>query len=261
MDSMLQPMGGRVMVWLDDLLPSSTDEQELLKVHQQFFELCRTNRVLLHAAKCEFFCVQVRWCGRIISADGVKYDPRHLQGLLDMSPPAMGDQLMQFVCALGWLRTSMPEFTTVIAPLAELMNNVYSAAGGLRTKRAVSKIPLTDVGWSRDSAACFERCKNSLLHATSLAHRNEHLGLCVYTDASERHWSSVITQVPPADLNEPHADQRHEPLAFLSGTFVGAPFRWSIANKEGCAIVQTCERMDYLLRCPAGLVYSGITAT
>jgi hypothetical protein len=69
---MLQPMGGRVMAWLDDLLASSADEQELLKVHHQFFELCRTHRVLLHAAKCEFFCVQVRRCGRIISTDGVK---------------------------------------------------------------------------------------------------------------------------------------------------------------------------------------------
>jgi RNase H-like domain found in reverse transcriptase len=169
-----------------------------------------------------------------------------------MSPPTTGDQLMQFVCALGWLRTSLPDFTTLLAPLADLMKKVYYVAGGLRTKRAVSKISLVEVGWSQNSTACFERCKNALLHAISLAHRNEILRLCVYTDASERHWSSVITQVPHTDLNENHADQQHEPLAFLSGTFTGAPFRWSIADKEGYAIMQTCERMDYLLRCPAG---------
>jgi RNase H-like domain found in reverse transcriptase len=73
-----------------------------------------------------------------------------------------------------------------------------------------------------------------------------------YTDASERHWSSIITQVPHADLELPHADQSHAPLAFLSGSFVGAPFRWSIADKEGFAIMHTCQRLDYLLRCPAG---------
>jgi hypothetical protein len=218
-DTMLQPMSQRVMAWLYDLLASAKDEQTLLEVHREFFALCRTNGVILHAGKCNFYCVQARWCGRLISKAGVKYDPRHLQGLIDMQVPTTGAELMQFVCALGWLRTSLPEFTTLTAPLTDLLHKVHNAAGGARTKKAVAKIILTDVGWSTDSVSCFDRCKDALINATSLAHRDECLRLCVYTDASERHWSSVITQVPYTDLGLPHDDESHEPLAFLSGSF------------------------------------------
>jgi hypothetical protein len=44
-------------------------------------------------------------------------------------------------------------------------------------------------------------------------------------------------------------DQDHEPLVFLSGTFSGAPERWSIVE-EAYAIVETFRRVDYLLHRP-----------
>ena len=43
--------------------------------------------------------------------------------------------------------------------------------------------------------------------------------ICVYTDASERHWSSFVTQIDAKDLALPVAEQRHEPLAFLGCSF------------------------------------------
>jgi RNase H-like domain found in reverse transcriptase len=62
----------------------------------------------------------------------------------------------------------------------------------------------------------------------------------------------VITQVPPDDLDLPAAQQRHDPLAFLSGRFSGASKRWPIIEKEVFAIITSCDRLDWLLHCPAG---------
>jgi RNase H-like domain found in reverse transcriptase len=70
------------------------------------------------------------------------------------------------------------------------------------------------VGWSHIESEYFNTYKVALQNATSLAHRNEELRLCVYTDASERYWSSVVTQVLHDDLFLPHAEQNHELLAF-----------------------------------------------
>jgi RNase H-like domain found in reverse transcriptase len=195
---------------------------------------------------------RAQWWGRLISAAGIKYDPLHFQGLADMPLPTTGAHLMQFVCAMGWLRTSLPEFTTLIHPLSTFLTAAHTAAGGTRTKNAVARITINDLGWLATEVACFDACKQALIYATCLAHRDETCRLCVYTDASERHWPSIITQVPHAYLELPQADQNHAPLAFMSGSFVGAPFRWIIADKEGFAIMQTCQRLDYLLRCPAG---------
>jgi hypothetical protein len=49
MDTMLLPLGTRVRAWLDELLANASNEAELLKVHLQFFDLCRVNGLLLHA--------------------------------------------------------------------------------------------------------------------------------------------------------------------------------------------------------------------
>ena len=48
------------------------------------------------------------------------------------------------------------------------------------------------------------------------------------------------------------ADQQHEPLMFLSGTFGGAAMRWATVEKEAFALVETVKRADYLLRRPGG---------
>jgi RNase H-like domain found in reverse transcriptase len=68
----------------------------------------------------------------------------------------------------------------------------------------------------------------------------------LYTDASDAFWSSVITQVPPEELDLPTPEQRHEPLAFLSGRFTGSSTRWSMFEKEAFAIVTACDRMQWL---------------
>jgi RNase H-like domain found in reverse transcriptase/Integrase zinc binding domain len=47
-------------------------------------------------------------------------------------------------------------------------------------------------------------------------------------------------------------EQRHEPLAFLSGSFTGAMSRWSIIEKEAYAIIASCDRLDWLLQSADG---------
>ncbi|KAH9088946.1 hypothetical protein LEN26_019336 [Aphanomyces euteiches] len=76
--------------------------------------------------------------------------------------------------------------------------------------------------------------------------------VCVFTDASDKFWGAVATQIPSEDLSLPLEDQRHEPLAFLSGTFTGASQRWPIVEKEAYAVVESCKRLDYLVVRPGG---------
>jgi RNase H-like domain found in reverse transcriptase len=86
----------------------------------------------------------------------------------------------------------------------------------------------------------------------TLAHVSQTKRVCLYTDASTSFSSSITTQVPPEDLDLPLAEQRHEPLAFMSGAFTGASGRWSIIEKEAFAILASCERLDWLLLRPEG---------
>ena len=76
--------------------------------------------------------------------------------------------------------------------------------------------------------------------------------MCLFTDASDKHWSGVLTQIPPADLNKSFAKQNHQPLAFISGSFTGSSSRWSKAEKEATGIINIVVFLDYLLMRPQG---------
>ena len=80
-----------------------------------------------------------------------------------------------------------------------------------------------------------------------LSHPSTEKIICRYTDASETHWGTACTQIPPEDVELPVDEQRYEPLAFLSGGFGGASARWPSVEKEAFAIVESCKRLEYLL--------------
>jgi hypothetical protein len=225
------PLNAQLLAWLDDLLLHAAHPTDLLGYLREFFELCRSANVKLHPGKCVLFTCKVRWCGRIISAEGAKFDPRRIQGLLDMPPPSTGEDLRQFVCAFNWMRTAIHSFSELVFPIPELLEAVY-ARSGKRTKKAAARISLHEVGWNADHQQVFKSCQTALAHATTLAHPSTGKRVCLYTDASQDFWSAIATQVPPSDLDLPSDGQRHEPLAFLSGSFTGAMSRWPIIERR-----------------------------
>lgn len=61
-----------------------------------------------------------------------------MSALTDMTTSATCAHLQQFICALQWMRTALPNFAKLISLLKEFMENVYERAGK-RTKPAVAR--------------------------------------------------------------------------------------------------------------------------
>ena len=108
--------------------------------------------------------------------------------------------------------------------------------------------------WTKQHQQTFDEVKDSLIHAVTLAHVDPGKLLCLFTDASDAHWASVLTQIPPCDLTKPFDQQLHEPLAFLAGSFRSSQARWSTPEKEAYAIIASVDRLDYLLLRPEGFL-------
>lgn len=239
------------LLWVDDCLFHEATIESLLDDIRQFLEFCVKFNWKLHPRKCVLFTKSVRWCGRIISADGIRHDPTKLDGLLRMDAPSTGAQLQQFLCAMQWLRSSIPNFQALVEKLHEFLETVYQHAGK-RTKRAVSRVSLRNIGWSPSHDDAFNACKRAIANRATLAHRDETKRLCVFTDASDSYWSGVLTQVPRSELTFPHVDQSHEPLAFHSGRFTDTQVGWSTLEKEAFAVLATLERSHWLVSCSDG---------
>jgi hypothetical protein len=101
-----------------------TDEENLPEVLEYFIKKSVQHGLSLHAAKCNLYGTEVRSCGRIITAKVVLYNPRTMSTLQHMGTPQNGGDLVQYVGALNWMRSSLPLFVEKPAPLQDLLEVV-----------------------------------------------------------------------------------------------------------------------------------------
>ena len=106
---------------------------------------------------------------------------------------------------------------------------------------------MSTLSWGTTHLNAFRDLQDTLRNAVKLSYPNPGTEICIYTDASERFWSAVVTQCTPESLEPPLDEQRHEPLAFLGAEFKGAQCGWSTFKKEGFAILETFDKLDYIL--------------
>ena len=118
---------------------------------------------------------------------------------MTMRYPEFASDLQQFLCATNWMRSAIPDYSRVVSPLHNLMEQCYSRSGK-RTKRSVCNIALSGQ-WGADYTSSFNQIREHLANALKLAHPKPDHFLCFFSDASETHWASVITQVPKAESN------------------------------------------------------------
>jgi len=244
-------LGDCMLAWLDDILGYAETEDGLLEVLEKVLDWCARFGLKLHAKKCTFFPTEVKWFGRIISADGVRHCPERVQGLVDMKQPRTAGELQQFVCAANWMRQSIPDYSRISDALYKVLERAAKVAGS-RKKIHLTKVLLEDVAWGDTEIASFDGVRAALLKMVPLSHPSPTTDVCVYTDASKDFWGAAVTQLPAGDAQLPLDEQRHRPLAFLSGRFVGAASRWSTIEKEAFVIVEATRRCEYLLMRPGG---------
>ena len=92
----------------------------------------------------------------------------------------------------------------------------------------------------------FKSLQDTIREAVQLSFPKKEKQICIYTDASDKFWSAVVTQIIPSDMQKPIEEQNHEPLAFLGSAFKDAEKNWSTFEQEGFAIYQDFKQSDYL---------------
>jgi RNase H-like domain found in reverse transcriptase len=205
-----------------------TSEEKLLEVLEYFFKKCLQHGLFLHAAKCDLYGTEGHYCGRIITAKGVRYDPRTMSTLQQMGTPQNGGDLVQYVAAFNWTRSSLPLFAEKVAPLPDLLEVVCKEAKG-RTKKKATSVSL-DRRWTTECEKAFRSLQEDILTLMTTAHPDPSKLVYVFTNASDAFYSGIITKVPEHHLDLPVHDQQHQPLAFTSRRR-GSHERWTIPEK------------------------------
>ena len=83
-------LGKFVLVYLDDILVFSATEEEHLEHLEHVLRILRKEQYRAKMKKCEFMKSELPFLGHVVSAAGVRVDPRRwLQCVTGPSPPML----------------------------------------------------------------------------------------------------------------------------------------------------------------------------
>jgi hypothetical protein len=80
----------------------------------------------------------VRYCGSLITKDGVPINPNNMEALQTMREPQNGADLVQHVAAVNWMRSAVPNYSKVVAPLQAALATVFEGKSRITTKAAAA---------------------------------------------------------------------------------------------------------------------------
>jgi RNase H-like domain found in reverse transcriptase len=144
-----------------------------------------------------------------------------------------------------WMRSVILIYSNRVSPLQAALAKVFEGKSR-RTKKAEAALSLLHL-WGPEEQAAFKELQAAIMYSMTLAFPDPDKRICVLTDASDRFYASLVTQIDEKQLDLSMEGQGHQPLAFLSDDFKGTQIRWTVPEKEGFAIVDTVNKVDYLL--------------
>ena len=234
-------------VWIDDILLYGRNMDEYIVNLTKMLDKLESAGFKLSLKKSEPVKNEVKWCGRIIDKQGVRHDPARIQALTDLSYPKTARDVMQFLCASGWMRSSIVDYARIAEPLNKKLQDVTK--GMKKTKRVANGVKIDLNKFEKDA---YDTLKEAIVNTAALAFPKPDAKMCMFTDASDLGWSIIITQVLKWDPEILAHEQEHELLHCASGIFTGAQVNWSIVEKECYPVAKACSTLDHLLMRPDG---------
>jgi hypothetical protein len=138
---MMDDIKSNIKVWLDDCLLHAKTEEDLLATLNFFFKKCQEHVLKLHVSKCVRIATTVRYCGRLITKDGVRFDQKNMEALQTMHEQQNGADLVQYVAAVNLMRSAIPKYSKRVASPQVALAKMFDSKSR-RTKKAAAAVSL-----------------------------------------------------------------------------------------------------------------------
>ncbi|KAJ8575615.1 hypothetical protein ON010_g3595 [Phytophthora cinnamomi] len=222
-----------LLIWIDDLLLFADTIAEHLSVLEKLFDLVHQFGLKLSLKKPSLYQQSVTWCGKIFDQNGIRHDPKRIEGLTAMPQPRKVGQLPQFICATNWMRDSLIDYARVVQPLQQCLD--VALKGKCKTNQV----------------------KTLLQQSAQLAYPHHGATLCLFVDANNEGWASILSQVAVRKSGVTVTDQAHELLICKRGTFHGAQniggdpkgSRWGGSSTATTAAFKRVTRLQARAQC------------
>ena len=199
------------VIYLDDILIFSENEEEHTKHIKQIFARLQEAKLYAKLSKCQFSVKKTEFLGYIIEPGGITTDPRKVQTIVEWDTPRNIKDVQSFLRFANFYRGFIKEYSKIV----ELLTNLTH-----KDKKFM---------WNPEAQRAFEELKQRFTESPILAFFDPEREVVIETDASDHTIASVISQ--------PDDQGRLRPLAFYSKKLGPAECNYQIYEKELLAIV------------------------
>jgi hypothetical protein len=110
-----------VVVFIDDILIYSKDEEEHEKHLHLVLQKLRNHQLYAKMSKCEFWLKEVPFLGHVISEGGISIDPSKIEDALSWNTTTSVSDIHSFLGLAGYYRRFIEGFSKISKPMTELL--------------------------------------------------------------------------------------------------------------------------------------------
>jgi hypothetical protein len=212
-----------VVVYLDDLTIYSKNKDDHLAHLRAVVLRCRKYDISLNPKKSIFAVEQGKLLGFIVSSDGLIIDPERTQVITKLPPPTSKKSMHYFLGQINFLRRFVPSFSKMVRPLQNLIKKD------------------TQYHWGPIENQAFNDIKKAILDTLSLMSPDFSQDFTLYTFASDRSYTAVLTHK--------NSENNEVPIAFMRSSFKGAEINYPIVDWQAYVVFKAIKNFrSYLLK-------------
>uniref|UniRef100_A0A151UF56 Transposon Ty3-I Gag-Pol polyprotein n=1 Tax=Cajanus cajan TaxID=3821 RepID=A0A151UF56_CAJCA len=209
-------LGKCVVVYFDDILIYSTNFDLHVEHLSAVMNVLRKEKLFANIEKCTFCTDHVVFLGFVVSSKGVQVDEEKIRAIQEWPTPKNVSEVRSFHGLASFYRRFVKDFSTLAAPLNEIVKKHVGFKWGEKQEKAFSEL------------------KHKLTNAPILALPNFAKSFEIECDASNVGIGAVLMQ-------EGH------PIAYFSEKLNGAALNYPTYDKELYALVRALRTWQHYL--------------
>ena len=197
----------------DDIKTATSDHDKNLRI---VLERARERNLTLNKDKVRLRLTEVPYIGHLLTADGLKPDPKKIEAIMMMPKPTDVQSVKRFLGMANYLSKFLPHLSTVTEPLRRLEDK------------------LVEWHWNEVHERAFTDVKQLITNHPVLRFYDVSKEVTLQCDASQSGLGAALLQ-------------EGQPVAFASRALTATEKNYAQIEKELLAIVHACERFDQYL--------------